>query len=707
MRWTVKVALIIVLGLGCVRAQESSQADATADTSNSALQATRELFAPRLYLLAQSYGDSVVLRWVPSNAPAWRAYNRIGYIVERALLDTNDTSPLRYERLTPVPLRPWTLQEWQQRIRPDQTLAAIAAQCLYGRLSIPQPNSMQTMLDAATEMENRFGFALFAADCDVLAATGLGLRLVDAHVRPGQVWTYRVFPARLDSVFLLDTAYIVVHVDPYRPWPPVLDLSAESSDRSITLRWKNFPTGGYTAFNIYRIGPDGRRTKLNSSPIVPATPRGWSKRIEPWFEDTTAQWGVEYTYQVRGISPFAEEGEPSTIRAQLRDRTPPPAPKLKKPLIYGMTMVRLEWEMSAAADLKGFIVMKSAKPDREWRSLTEELLPPIQRAFLDTLADPDLPYYAVIAVDTANNPSDYFPLYVDIHDTIPPAPPTGVRGTIDTNGVVRLEWHLGTERDLLGYRVLWANDTTHEFSQRTNLVWQDTVFFDTVAINTLTEYVYYRVVAVDNRYFHSDPSPIFALKRPDVVPPVAPIFTDVRTYQDRVVLAWNPSSSSDVARHLLYRRMEADTGWVLHAELSPTAQQFTDTAVVEKVRYWYTLVAVDRSGLQSDRSMPVQARPYGFAERPPVQNVRARYDATSGTVVLEWTYAELPRERYWFVVYRGVDHHPLAIYQALEPQQQQFVDRQLVGRGRYRYAVRVQTPTAQSPLSEEILVEVP
>jgi hypothetical protein len=677
-----------------------------ADTSGQLANAYRRLFFPELKLLAQSSGDSVVLRWAPSNAPAWRAYNRIGYHVERALLDTTSPTPLRYERLTQEPLKPWTLEEWKRRSRPDHQFAAIAAQCLYGRVSSPQPNTAESILDAATELENRFGFALFAADCDAHAATGLGLRFVDRAVRTGQTWIYRIFPARQDSVFALDTAVLVVDVEPYRPWPPVLSLEAEETEREITIRWKNLYGGGYTAFNVYRTGPDGQRRKLNSTPIVPATPRGWTQRIEPWFRDTTAEWNVRYTYEVRGISPFAEEGAPATIVALLRDRTPPPPPVLGKPTIYGMTMVRLEWSITAPPDLSGFVVMKSDKPDRDWRALHEQPLPPTQRTLLDTLADPDLAYYAVIALDTAGNRSEYLPIYVDIHDTIPPAPPTNVRGTIDTNGVVRLEWNLGTERDLLGYRVLWANDTTHEFTQRTNLVWMDTVFTDTVALNTLTEFVYYRVVAVDTRHFHSDPSPIVAIKRPDIVPPVAPLFTDVYVTEDRVQLRWQPSTSSDVARQVLYRRVGGDTAWRQIAELAPEQQTYVDTAVVQRTTYSYTLEAIDRSGLRSERALPVHARPFDPGVREPVQNLHADYDTSARAVVVEWALPRQPAEQFWFVVYRAVDDGELTQYRAVAPGERRFVDRELVGRGRYRYAVRVMTALGSSPLSPVAVVVV-
>lgn len=696
-----KTRCIVFVIASCVllRAQD-------ADTSRQDMEKYRELFFPTLHLRAQSYGDSVVLRWAPSNAPAWRAYNRIGYHVERALLDTTSSAPLRFERLTATPLKPWTLAEWQLRIQPTQQFAAIAAQCLYGRLAVEKPTTMQSFVDAATELENRYGFALFAADCDPVAATGLGLRFVDRNVRVGQTWMYRVFPAGQDSLFALDTTVLVVDVEPYRPWSPVLDLVADAREREITLRWKNFPIGGYTAFNVYRTDPDGTRRKLNTAPIVPATPRGWTERIEPWFSDTTVQWGVSYTYEVRGITPFGDEGEPATLIARAQDRTPPPTPVLRKPILYGMTMVRLEWDIAESADLAGFVLMKSDKPDREWRALTEQPLGATQRTFLDTLADPDLPYYAVVALDTAGNRSDYLPIYVDIHDTIPPAPPQNVRGTIDTNGIVRLEWSLGPERDLLGYRVLWANDTTHEFSQRTNLVWMDTVFTDTVAINTLTEYVYYRVVAVDTRYFHSDPSPIIALRRPDVVPPVAPLLTDVYVTEGRVQLQWQPSTSADVARQYLYRRVDPDTSWQLYRELAPEQSLFQDTAVIPGRVYFYTLEAVDRSGLHSERALPVKARPFDPGVREPAQMLRAAYDSVAHAVTLQWSVPHPPNERYWLVIYRAVDDYPLMQYQAIEPTEQRFVDRQLVGRGQYRYAVRIMTPNGSSPLSEEVTVEV-
>jgi hypothetical protein len=110
----------------------------TSQPPDTTQQETETLFTPKLHVRAKSYGDSVVLRWAPSSPPSWKVYNRIGYIVERAVIDTTESGPLRYERLTPEPLRPWSLEEWKRRSRPEQTFAAIAVQCLYGRALHPE-----------------------------------------------------------------------------------------------------------------------------------------------------------------------------------------------------------------------------------------------------------------------------------------------------------------------------------------------------------------------------------------------------------------------------------------------------------------------------------------------------------------------------------------------------------------------------------------
>ncbi|MBX7154896.1 MAG: fibronectin type III domain-containing protein [Bacteriodetes bacterium] len=657
-------------------------------------------FYSRLYAVAKSKGDSVVLRYAPTKSGPWKAYNAIGYVVERKDISDSNRNEA-FVRLTSAPLKPWTLEEWKAKSAKEDSYAAIAAQCLYGRVTPMDPTKpAQAIVDAANEFENKFGFALFAADNHPHAANGLGLRYVDASVKEGRTYVYRIFPARPDSIFIIDTAYIVTTVGKADPLPPPANLVAEELEGKVEIKWKNIGTGFYTGFHVYRKGKDGKEVQLTKTPVVPMTFSQAKKPMEPFYTDTTAGYYKQWTYLVRGIDAFADLSEPAIVTAMGRDKTPPPIPALNKPLVVG-NKVTLTWEMKKeVSDLAGFIVERSDSITSRYSTLTEKQLPASQTKYLDSNATPDFPYYNVMAVDTAGNMSEQFPMYVELADTLPPSTPKFISAAIDTNGIVTLKWHLGSERDLLGYRVLWANDSTHEFTQRTNLVLQDTVFYDSVSIKTLTHNIYYKVVAVDTRYYHSQPTDIIKLRRPDVLPPETPVFTDVFVTDTSVVLRWAPSTSDDVKEQVLSRRRQGEKEWQPFATLNPRTDGYTDTTVNKLIMYEYSLQAIDSAGLKSPLSSAVQGRPYDAGVRPNVQDVVLTYNDKTNTVSVQWKYPYRIKEKYWFVVYRSFEEFPLRQYRAVESEKTTFTDNDLIGKGRYTYAVRVMSKVGESPMSD-------
>ncbi|MBL7998842.1 MAG: hypothetical protein JNL32_09415 [Candidatus Kapabacteria bacterium] len=662
-------------------------------------------FLAQLRVLAKPSNDSIVLRWAPTKSGPWRAYNNIGYVVERQVIE-NDGDVQPFKRLTATPLKPWTIDEWKQRSKPDQQFAAIALQCLYGRLSVPDPKKpLNAIVDAAQELENKFGFSLFAADNDAHAANGLALRYVDKDVQPGKTYLYRVLPARSDSLFILDTGFIAVSAGKSDPLPAPSNLSAEEMEGKVLLRWKN-PLDFYSGFYVYRTGSDGKEQKLTPFPLVAMTPANLKTKVDPYHDDTTAGYYKTWTYSVRGIDPFGELSEPAIIKAMGRDKTAPPIPFINKPVIFG-NIVTLTWEMKKdVPDLAGFVIERSDSMYSRYHPLHEKTLPRTVTAFRDSSATADEPFYSIMAIDTAGNLSEPFPLYVEIADTLPPSVPEIISATIDTSGIVKLLWKFGKERDLLGYRVLWANDSTHEFTQRTNLVLQDTVFYDSVSVQTLTRHIYYKIVAVDNRYYHSQPTRIISIRRPDVIPPESPVFSDVFVTDSSIVLRWEHSRSDDVKEQMLYRRVKGESSWMLVKKFAPTTGEYTDTAVRKLTYYQYQLQAADSTGLLSPRSNAVEGRPYDTGIRPPVSNLNIRYDDKSNSIALAWTYTPLLNEKYWFVIYRAFEDFPLRQYRAVGPRDMKFTDTDLVGKGRYRYSVRVFTNIGESHTADIKEIEI-
>jgi hypothetical protein len=286
--------------------------------------------------------------------------------------------------------------------------------------------------------------------------------------------------------------------------------------------------------------------------------------------------------------------------------------------------------------------------------------------------------------------------------------PKGLSGIINKQGVVHLRWNLGPEHNIIGYRVMWANVSTHEFSQCIDEPVPDTVFVDSVTIRTLSHFVYYRIAAVTDRYIQSPLSAIIALRRPDVVAPASPVFLDVRATDSSVVLRWAKSPSDDVAKQILYRRNHGSQPWNPLRSLGVRETQYTDTAVITKTMYEYQIEVVDSSGLHSPPSPVAQARPFDPGIRTPVKDLSVHYDTTSKTVKLNWKYASPRKERFWFVIYRAENQALVTEYSSLEGSAREFQDHTVHRSTSYKYAVRVKTEEgAESQLSESAVIRMP
>ncbi|HZV12662.1 MAG TPA: hypothetical protein VFA55_05560, partial [Candidatus Kapabacteria bacterium] len=427
------------------------------------------------------------------------------------------------------------------------------------------------------------------------------------------------------------------------------------------------------------------------------------------FDDTSVVNYKKYIYRLCGITPFGDLSQSAYVESYGRDLTPPPAPLPKMPKQIGTNSLKLTWTMpdSLPEDLAGFAIARSANSVAGYHQLFDKLLPKDAREYIDDSASANEPYYIIASVDTAGNVAPSLPVFGEMVDSTPPSIPTGLTGTIDTNGIVHLHWHLGPEQNIIGYRVLWANSPTHEFSQRTGKPIRDTAFTDTISLLTTTPYIYYRIAAVNNRYNHSALSEIVAIRRPDKLPPASPVFTDVFVTDSAVQLTWAPSPSEDVAAHILYRRLPDQKDWAKIASLGPKDKEYTDTAVKQNVIYQYTLKAMDSSGLYSLGALPVQARPFDNGSRPPVEDVEAVFDSAGHKVTVTWSYRSIKNEKYFYILYRSVKNSPLTEYKAVDESQTQFTDTDLIGAGLYEYAVKVKTRNgAESRVSTHARVAV-
>lgn len=644
-------------------------------------------------LLARPSKDSIVLRWAPTTPGGWRIANTRGYIVERMTIDRNTgNEKTPYQRITNRLFQPLPLEVWKEYAGESNDFSAIAAQAVYGKSFTPgagKTGGVAELQAAADELLNRYSFALYAADNDAITANALGLRFVDTTVRSGERYVYRVYLSTTIPDYTFDTAYVMIDAIDVPPAEPPLAFRFESGDGSIKLFWDVVGEQPFSGYFLYRSSDGKNFTKLTPLPlIIPNTETSLQSSF-PCYVDTATINYKRYTYRLVGITPFAELSKPAVLVAFSRDLTPPQAPVLHAPRQLSATQVKLSWDQhSIPDDFRGFIVARSQSPDRDYTPITKH--PLRQNEYIDVLETSDAAYYAVASVDTAGNYAFSLPVYIALIDSTPPPPPKGVYGKIQPDGKVTLWWNRVKKRNILGYRVLRANDPTHEFTQATGTILPDTVYVDSLDLRVLTKKIYYRVATIDKHYQHSIPSELLVLQKPDVLPPSAPVFRNTFVTDSAVYLSWNMSPSADIARQILLRREEGSSRWIPLDTLAPRRTEYVDKRVQQNKRYFYTLVCIDSAGLRSEEALSVMARPFDSGKRDPVTHFTAKYNKATKVVTLTWDYTPQKKETFWFVVYKATPEGVMKEYASVNGDRRIFQDSTPVN-GKNEYGIVVLT----------------
>lgn len=671
-----------------------------------------------IHILGKYYGDSIVLRWAPADASLWRAYNKVGYVIERMEMGEKITTRPAREKMTSAPLKPWTLEEWRSRAKPNDTAAAVAVTLLYGKSKIPvvkqnkRGKSSDVNIDEALnqkyDTENRYSMALFIADGYPLVANGLGLRFVDKNVKKGKVYLYSIHPLTDPKKVISDSAAILIKTAVVEQPPAMPEIRYSALDRKVVFKWNRTFSGSYfTAYNYERSEDDGKTFKrLNHKPYMQPKSPDDIANDEIVLNDSLPQNYKKYLYRIVGITPFGDLGKPSPAMPVMgRDKTAPEAAQKVVAQHLEKKRVKLTWEKPVKEkDFTGFLIGRGESMNGPFTPLNLKMLGKDAITYTDTTAVTwGTNYYVISAVDTAGNAGISIPAYVTMIDTLPPAKPIGLHGKIDTTGIVKVNWKLGKERDLMGYLVYFANAKDHTFNPLTKDFLADSVFTDSVSLNTLTEKIYYRIVAFDKNRNPSAYSDILELKKPDKIPPVPAVFTNFQVSDTTVVLNWSPSSSADVVGQTLFRKEEGKP-WIEIAKLGKEIGIYTDTKVNKLTWYEYSLIAADDDGNLSDRSFPLKARVYDSGVRKKIDYFTAKIDTDKKSVGLTWKYST--KGDYYFLIYRSYNGNGLQMYQQVPGDRSSHADTN-VAKGTYEYAIKaVYKDGGQSPLTKNMRVEV-
>ena len=674
-------------------------------------------------VLTRAYGDSIVIRWAPSGYTTWRHYNASGYLIRRTDL-SNPAHPVT-TLLTPKALKPMTLKQMKARLDSTNKYAALAAEALYGKnfnKSINATTSFAGKINRERDISDfRLTFALLAADLSAPVANALALRWVDKDVKKGGEYLYAVYsPGGGDT-----TRALVLNKKTPRPVPQ--GLKAFGFDKSVELHWNRRQMGNFDAYNIER-SDDGGKTYhvLNKIPFYSSyspPPNAQKKdtlvhklanllRDHQVYTDSIPQNYKTYYYRVCGYTPFGDKSPYSKpVKVHGIDLTPPIPPVIDTVENVKAHTLQITWsQKKESPDLAGYYVDRSNSLKGTFLPLTSTLLSKNTRTFNDTSAVPHAPnYYVIVAVDSAKNVSSSTPQVAFLIDSIPPAPPTGVAGKIDSNGVVHLHWNKNTEPDLKGYEVYYSYNPHFQFSRVTHTVIAENSYTDTVSMHMLNRRVYFKVKAVDRNYNHSAFSAMATLEKPVVIPPSPPAIGQVYSDSAGAHIQLIESRSEGAMGYEIYREKK-DGPWKLVARLNQdwrvTKLPFTDSTITANTDYYYAAETIDSTGIHSKRSFTVHVRHHTVPTLPALNSLNAQFDKKHNTVKLSWKYQK--KGNYFFIIYRGKPNRPLAPWHSYDKGTQTCVDFP-PGKGTYKYAIQIvnRGQHMKSVLSKPVHVTIP
>ncbi|UZO79830.1 hypothetical protein NBT05_12810 [Aquimarina sp. ERC-38] len=649
---------------------------------------------PEVKVIGKATKNSILLRWGVTTPTSWKYANDYGYIIERKTI-TRGGEILKDSEvtlLTEQPIKPQPMIKWEEFTEKNKN-AAIVAQALYGESFEVDleggGNAMVSIVNQASALEQRFSFALFAADQDFEVAKFSGLGFVDASVLPGEQYLYTIKTAITEEKLSVKPGGVYLGLQDFQPLPEPLDVNGIFKDQSVALSWNYVLLK--RQYNNYMVerSTDGGVTfdRLDHIPVANLSEKVKNPSDRMFYLDSLPQNGKEYQYRVKGISPFGEVGPPSDIVKGQGVKALGFTPGIASvKLSETEDTVLLIWEFpeEGMEQLSHFELNRSDKVRGGYQVHTPNISKAQRQIEVGNLQA--INYFNITAVGVDGSKRGSFPKMVQLDDSTPPAIPIAITGTIDSTGVVQLQWQQNLENDFLGYRVFRANMENEEFTQVTVEPISKSSFTDTVSVRLLNNTIYYKVQAFDKRYNPSEFSEVAAIKKPDIIPPTQPVFGSFLVEEGKVILKWIASSSEDALKTLVYRKEKGKEDiWELVAEKAIAETKFEDTSIVPATTYLYTILTMDSSGLESEPVVPLSITTTKTSIKA-VDRFQAVVNVEAQNIKITWKYTG--GEVVEYSLFKAGEEEPLTLYKVFKEGHKDFIDSNLKINTNYTYGIQ-------------------
>ena len=642
---------------------------------------------------ADSNKNAIYLRWASATPNSWKLNNKYGFILERYTVIRNKQMLPVPEKmvLSPTPIMPRALEEWETLAKKDNN-AAVIAQALYGsdfNVSINDKGAAK-ILAQSQELEQRFSFSLYAADNSFEGALMAGWAFVDKNVKPDEKYLYRLKPAAPAKLLAADSVSVFISPAEYEPLPAVQEVIARFGNKGVMLNWDIQMLSQYFASYYVEKSDDGGASfkKVNGLPVSNFD-NGTGKQTRMFFMDSLKENGKEYQYRVVGVNPFGQSGPPSTIIKGMGKDMLSAVPNIRNAYVDKKGVLQVNWIFDEKGNnaIRGFQLKRADNIKGPYENFGDTLAVTSRTTALKKELGASN-YFTITALAKEGEGSTSFPYLVQPEDSMPPAIPVGVKAVIDTNGIVTITWDRNTEKDLMGYKVFRAQKKGEELVPLVDSIWYGTKFRDTLSLKMLNKKSYYAVTALDTRFNQSAKSVLVEVKKPEVIPPSPAVISKFKVEGTIVTINWISSSDSDVVSHAVYRKMPGDTSKpvVVRTFQGRDTTTYSDKGLTGGKTYIYYIVAKSEGGLTTpSEELTIITAQQANTEDAQITRMYAYTQPEKRRIEITWDHnlqqvAELQ-------VYKAEGGKQLVLWKVLPAAQKGIYDTNVQANTEYQYGV--------------------
>ena len=673
----------------------------------------KELPVPHIRLKAGVKKDAIALRWAVDEPFAWQKANKIGFQLKRYTLVRNGKTLSVPEQKDLGKFLPKPEKEWRKYVEENDN-AAIVAQSLFGEsfeveMGEKKKEGIEGIINKSQEIDQRFAFALMAADLDFKVAELAGWAYVDRETKPNEKYLYSVsINTDVSTSLLVEKGSAVAQLSDYQDLPKPLDFIGIFQDKTVLLAWEYLQLRDiYTSYFIEKSENGIDFKPLGDLPIMNMNDKDGKPAQGMTYADSLAQNNVQYSYRIRGKTIFGDYGPYSEIVSGAGKKAMEATPMIKNFDVIGDDLVKIEWEFPKESEnqIVGFELLHSETDGQNTYKVVQKNISRNQRSIVTKNITPSN-YFKIRAIGD-NNRTESFSILVQLYDETPPAVPVGLTGKIDSTGIVRLEWKANTEKDLGGYHVFRGVQKGEEMMRLTPEMITKNTFEDKVTLENLNSKVYYYVVSLDKRKNQSQPSKIIEIEKPDKVRPEAPVFAEYKLEDTGdITLKWYKSHSDDAVLHQLFRKdidePKAPVRKIYETKNIDALYSYTDKQVENNKRYVYYLQAVDKSNLVSDKSLEITLRSNKIVPAAVITNLAGSANGNKKMIELNWKNKSKNISE--IIVYRQKGDEKPTLWETLSGKQE-FLEDKIVSSGNvYTYYIKPMLENNQVAKTEKITI---